>query len=221
MPIPQTNDMPSRMSIKDMIYQTLRSWIIDGTLQPNESVNDMEIARYFSTSRTPVREALLLLAQQGLVEVKPSQGTRIAPLAKDSAFMIYEALAKLFGVAAKMACQKRTEEDLEQLHALNDAFAQAITNGEWARFLQCDADFHAAVFQIAGNQYLGDYAQQLTVHAQRYENYFLKNGSDKNSSVQDHEAVIRAIEDQDIEAAQQYAEKNWLGFYRDRLEKLL
>lgn len=221
MPIPQNQDKVKRVSIKDQIYQTLCEWIVDGTLQPNEQITDTEVAKYFSASRTPVREALLLLERQHLVEVVPSSGTRVAPMTKTSASMIYEALAELSSSAAKLACERRADADIAKLRALNAAFADAIDRGEQLLILQCDADFHSYIFQIAGNQYLAGYAQQLNTHARRYEYYFFKNGTDKSASVHEHEAIIQAITDRNIDDARRLSEQNWLGFYHERLEKLL
>jgi DNA-binding GntR family transcriptional regulator len=75
----------------------------------------MEIAHYFSVSRTPVREAALLLAQQGLVEIIPSRGTKASRAKADKAFSIYEALSEIAGSAAWLACQKQKPGDLKEL----------------------------------------------------------------------------------------------------------
>lgn len=221
MPIPKNQEKIARRSIKDQIYQTMCDWIIDGTLQPGEPISDTEVAKYFSASRTPVREALLLLEQQNFVRVTPSCGTKVAPMTKDEAEMIYEALAELCGSAAKLACSKRSAEDIRQLCELNEAFAAAIDSGDQLTTLKSDADFHSYIFQIARNSYLSDYAKQLTIHTRRYEYYFFKNGEDKSTSVQQHQAIIDAIERRDEAAARRYSEQNWLGFYHNKLKALL
>ena len=220
MPIPQNQNQTPRLSIKEQIYQTLFEWIIDGTLQPNEPISDTEIAKYFSASRTPVREALLLLERQNFVQVIPSCGTRVAPITKESAGMIYEALAELCGSAAKMACKKATEEDIQRLKDLNAAFSKAVTAADHRASLQCDADFHEYIFKIAGNQYLSSYAKQMMIYARRYEYYYFKTGVDKTPSIQDHAAIIQAIERRDQEAARNLSEHNWLDFFHNQLEKM-
>ena len=71
MPIPQNYSAPVKLSAKDRAYNQIQEWIVDGTLVPNEKINDAQLANALGISRTPVREALQLLALQGLVAMKP------------------------------------------------------------------------------------------------------------------------------------------------------
>lgn len=73
MPIPSADSGFDRTSAAQQIYNTLKEWIVDGTLMPGEFISDSEIAKYFSVSRTPVREAILLLSQQDFVKIMPIQ----------------------------------------------------------------------------------------------------------------------------------------------------
>lgn len=221
MPIPENAKKPKRLSIKEQIYQTMCEWIVDGTLQPNEPINDLSIAQYFSASRTPVREALLKLEQQGFVEMIPSCGTRVAPMSKAAAAQIYEALAEVSGSAAALAAVRRSTGQLNTLKACNDAFAAAVDAKDKTMAIRHDTDFHDEILQIAENPYLRDFVRQLTFHARRYEYTFFKSGVDKTRSIQDHLHLIQAIEAQDPTAARAYAEQNWLDFYKNRLEQLL
>ena len=73
MPIPKQVSYEAPKSAKMRIYEALREWIIDGTLQPGEKILDSEISQYFSVSRTPVREAIQMLAEQKLIEIRPGK----------------------------------------------------------------------------------------------------------------------------------------------------
>ena len=73
MPIPEKNVFEAPKSAKIRIYETLREWIIDGTLQPGEKILDSELSQYFSVSRTPVREAIQMLVEQKLIDVRPGR----------------------------------------------------------------------------------------------------------------------------------------------------
>ena len=92
MPIPVKKESLPRTTAKERIYTTLRQWIIDGTLEPDERLNDVELAQYFAVSRTPVREALQLLREQKLVNVVPSSGTYVAPIDLQDMRYVYELL---------------------------------------------------------------------------------------------------------------------------------
>lgn len=74
MPIPTAPASEPRQTVREKIYNTMLEWIVNGTLQPGEKILDTEIAQYFSASRTPVREAIQLLADQRLIEITPGPG---------------------------------------------------------------------------------------------------------------------------------------------------
>ena len=82
MPIPQQENPVNRQSTRDVIYQALRDWIIQGELQPGEKINDAELARHFHVSRTPVREAFQLLESQKLIRVVPGRSTTVTEIDK-------------------------------------------------------------------------------------------------------------------------------------------
>ena len=78
MPIPAQQSPVVRTTARERVFKALQEWIIDGPLLPEERLNDAELAKFFSVSRTPVREALQMLAEQKLVTMVPSSGTFVA-----------------------------------------------------------------------------------------------------------------------------------------------
>ena len=120
MPIPAANQAEKQSSAKEKVYRQVARWIIDGTMVPGEKLNEGEIAAYFSVSRTPVHEALMLLAEHHFVEVLPSRGSFVSRLSLSEADAIYEAISALNGVLTGLACGKRTEEDLADLEDIRD-----------------------------------------------------------------------------------------------------
>lgn len=221
MPIPQIKPGGSRESARAQVYRQLQDWIVDGTMQPGERISDQDVAEYFSVSRTPVREALQLLSEQGFVRVEPSRGTHVSPLNGDLAYSIYEALSSLSGCAAKLACQKQKKGDIARLRELNGDFERAVAAGEHDRLSNLDNVFHKFILKMADNPYISDAVLNLTMHSNRYENLYFREGTDRMESVREHEALIRALEVRDDEESTRAAEENWLGFYRRRLQKML
>ena len=80
MPVPQDTQPLQPTTAKERVLQTLAQWLVDGTLEPGERLYDEQLSRYFQVSRTPVREALQVLAEKGLVEILPGRGSRPSTL---------------------------------------------------------------------------------------------------------------------------------------------
>jgi len=209
MPIPAKEKPTVQLSAKEKIFQELSRWIMNGTLAPNEKLNEIEIASYFSVSRTPVREALQLLAEQHLVEIIPGRGSFVTPVNQENAIPIYQALAAINGYISLLACDNRTESDLIKLKNLNDKLREAIEKGEKHTLSELDYDFHSYIADIAQNTYLKQYLLQLQIHAYRYENLFFTQGVNRLESVKIHDCLIEAIASQNKEKAWEAATDNW------------
>ena len=216
MPIPTQIPAEKQTSAKEKVYRQVARWIIDGTMVPGEKLNEGEIAAYFDLSRTPVHEALMLLAEHHFVDVLPSRGSFVSRLSLPEADAIYEAISALNGVLTGLACARRTDGDLEELEEINDRFAHALEAGDGEALLELDDAFHLRIAGIAGNPYLEKYLRQLQMHITRFEHIFIRDERDRQHSAQDHRAIIDAIADQDKARAVELAEANWLGVYREQ-----
>ena len=221
MPIPILPSAERQASAKEKVYEQLAQWIIDGTLIPGEKLNESELAEYFSFSRTPVHEALMLLAEHHFVEIYPSRGSFVSPLSVEAADAIYEAISALNGLLTALACDKRTEDDLTRLMELNQKFDETQHRGDNSQVLAADNAFHLGVAAIAGNPYLLRYLRQLQMHVYRFEHVFARLAPDRSLSTQDHQAIIDAIERKDKETAAALAQANWMGTYTAQRDLLL
>lgn len=209
MPLPQKFHEEKVMTIKEKIYNRLSQWIMDGTLAPDEKINESEIAAYFSVSRTPVREALQLLSEQRLVKILPNKGSFVSSLKKEDAQELYEALAAINGYIAILACEKRTDDDIRVLKKLSDDFSAGVKRNLIKKLPELYKNFHLYIAFIANNNYLKEYLTQLTVHAYRYEYYYFNQSTDRSDSIKGHEDLIDAIIQRDKTTAHAIAEKNW------------
>ena len=216
MPIPTRPAAEKQSSAKEKVYGQVARWIIDGTMVPGEKLNEGEIASYFSVSRTPVHEALMLLAEHHFVEVLPSRGSYVSRLSLEEADGVYEAISALNGVLTGLASEKRTEADIESLRELNHRFVAALHEGDSETLLELDDAFHLRIAEIAGNPYLIKYLRQLQMHITRFEHIFIRDEGDRKHSAQDHQAIIDAIAAGDRARAASLAEANWLGVYREQ-----
>ncbi len=221
MPIPEKKNQLNRVSARQYVYNELKSWIIDGTMLPGEFINDSEIAKHFQVSRTPVREAILMLAGQDFVKIIPSKGTQITPVGPQHAAAIYEAIACLSKEIAVLAVAKHTAGDILQLKKLNDKFNICVEGGDHKEILAADQAFHDYILKIADNRYISNCWHDLIPHSYRYEMLYFKEGVNKKPSVVQHRDIIKAIENKDSRQAARCCAKNWTDLYELRLKPKL
>ena len=114
MPVPADKAALERDLLRDRAYTTIRDAIVDGTLQPGERLRDQELTEWLGLSRTPVREALSRLEQDGLVETEPQRFTRVAPLDRRAARDAFPIVAAIHALAAELGVPRLTAADLER-----------------------------------------------------------------------------------------------------------
>lgn len=214
MPIPQMAKPVTRVSAKEIVFSSVRDWIVSGTLRPGEKIVDTELAKTFSVSRTPVREALQLLSEQGLIEVIPSCGTRVAELNLEDLRQTYELLAELECTAVRLAFPTLVEKDFEILRMRNREFSEAVEHGTIQEQCTCDATFHGHIIERTGNQYLRQYISQLLVRSTRAENLYFGEGVRQTVSVEQHCKIIAGLEEHNLSLAEQLMRENWLVSYQ-------
>lgn len=209
MPVPAEQDSFVRTTARERIYKTLQQWIITGTLLPEERLNDMELARHFSVSRTPVREALQMLAEQKLVVTVPSSGTFVASIDQNDMAYVYELLGGLQGYAIELGLDRITAEKLEQMRHVNQIFYHHAANAETENAINADWEFHHRIAELSENPYLITYTEQLMMQAHRNEILFFKTYDYTQQSYDTHEQIVRALQNHDLERAKMLVCQNW------------
>lgn len=210
MPVPKKVERINRLSAKDRIYQTLRDWIIEGVLNPNEKLIDAELSEYFSVSRTPVREAFQLLEAQKLVEIQPGKATIVTSIDTKNLREWYLPLACIQGLAAELACGNVTDKHIRDLEKMNELFAAAIQTGKIKSILEADLAFHRKILEMANNPYLTNFSETLFLHVQRIEHAFFRWSSESNQSIQVHKTIIEATRANNSVTAGECMKSNWL-----------
>lgn len=221
MPIPKKKEESARLTARERVYKALQSWIIDGTLMPEERLNDVEIANYFSVSRTPVREALQMLAEQKLVYMVPSSGTYVSSIDPDDLKHVYSLLGELQAYAVRKAVEKPEEakrsggkdeswEDaMKKLSGINEDMRYHIRRAAAVDSMKADSGFHHYLAELSGNPYVVNYTDQLMIQAHRNEILFFRNKKDREESCAAHEAIIRALREVDADKAAELLKENW------------
>ena len=209
MPIPDKQNKIKRISTKERVYKVLCEWIVNGTLKPEERLNDKELAEYFAVSRMPVREALQMLVEQKFVTVAPSSGTFVAPLDCENMVQVYQMIAGLQCLALELAFDSISSDDIACLFSLNAKFTQLSTTGDALAANLADAEFHRQIAILSHNDYLVHFTDMLALQAQRGENLYFLSGVRRASSYEQHTAIIEALRNGNLKVAQEVMKQNW------------
>lgn len=221
MPVPQDTQPLQPTTAKERVLQTLAQWLVDGTLEPGERLYDEQLSRYFQVSRTPVREALQVLAEKGLVEILPGRGTRVTPIDLASLRQSYPLLSHLHGYAVRLAFPLVNDEVIRELKARNLELYHCLSTGDQLRIQAADEQFHQVLLDLAANKYLSAFISDLSIHIARTEVQFFKHNEFRSQSVQGHEQIIDALQRRDLEGAVQATEDNWMLNFRLVIEPAL
>jgi DNA-binding GntR family transcriptional regulator len=206
MPVPAHDAPLERDLLKDQAYATIRDAIVDGTLAPGERLRDQELCAWLGLSRTPVREALNRLEQDGLVETEPQRYTRVTPLDRRAAQDAFPVVAALHQLAAELAVPRLTQGDRDAMHAANARFADALRDGDMDAALQADDEFHGVFVTASANAEIARALDRLMPRIRRLER--LRFGSlQGRASVKEHAAIVKAAPE-DVAAL---VKQNWLS----------
>ncbi|HCN59400.1 GntR family transcriptional regulator [Exiguobacterium sp.] len=206
-----------RTSLSEEVYQRLQQQIITLALAPGQKLNDQELAEAFGVSRTPVREALKKLEEEGLVVAKRGSRTNVTMLDATQARQTFPIVATLHALAARLAFPL-SEADITRLIELNQMFQEAINRGDAASALQLDDAFHGLFLERSQNGQLADTLNRLTPLIRRLEYaQFSRHGHD---SVTDHRTIIEACQNGRIEDLVRATEHNWNGLGRHLIASL-
>lgn len=199
-----------RVSLRARVYDILQRAIITGELEPGQRVRDQDIARRLGVSRTPVREALQRLEDEGLVETRRGSLTRIMPLDTPAARDAFPLVAALHAFATRAATPLLTPADIAALRAANDALAGALLAGDVMGAIAADDRFHLRFVQSARNSELAPTLDRLTPKIRRLEVAQFGSLAGRRS-VEQHAAIIAAAEQRNAHQAAELVEQNWLS----------
>ena len=196
-PVVRRSGRPRAATAASRIYSDLRTELVSLRRRPGEAISEAEIALSYGVSRTPVREAILKLSDEGLLEIFPQSGifvSRIPLAALPEAIIIRKALEE---TTARLAAERATSSQILTLHSIIQRQREADAAGDGNAFHHADEMFHATIAEVAGHPGIWKLIQQVKVNVDRYRLLTLPQAGRIAQVIAEHEPILRAIEAHD------------------------
>ena len=224
-----TESANASASLVDVAYEKMRRLILDNVWPPGHRALEQEAALALGVSRTPVREAIMRLRNEGLVEVVPRHGLRVLPMSPTDMREIYEILTALECMAAEtLARRKPTDAELKPLLDANKAMDKALKADDLDAWAAADESFHSHFLELAGNRQLQATVLNYWDRAHRARMFTLRLRPKPVNSTKEHMQIVERLRAGDAEGAAQVTRAHRLRatteliaiFERYRLQQL-
>jgi len=195
-------------SIADKARRAVRDHVLAGELKPGTQLVEGQLAEQLGVSRAPVREALLKLESEGLVESVPNKGTFVADISEEDLWEIYTVRAALEGVAMRLAAREMDGDQLGALAQIVERMEQAARDGDAERVSKIDLEFHEAVWALSGNRRLYRLLASMTAQIRMFLALNVKVYEDLLDNCLEHVALLGVLRSGDSERAEQLMVKH-------------
>lgn len=187
--------------LRDAVFETLREAILKGVLSPGQHLMEMQLAYQLGVSRTPVREAIRMLELEGLVNMVPRKGARVAAISEKSLCDVLEVRRALEELSVRLACTRMERDDLEKLDSINQQFIRACQGDDVVQIARIDESFHAVIYEAADNAKLLQLLNQMQNQMYRYRIEYIKLKERRQILVEEHKKIIHSLARRDADAA--------------------
>ncbi|TSE20547.1 putative D-xylose utilization operon transcriptional repressor [Tepidimonas alkaliphilus] len=191
-------------ALYEEVADRLRQRIFNRELPPGAWIDEMKIAQELGISRTPLREAIKVLAAEGLVTMKVRRGAYVTEVSSQDLREVYELLALLEADAAEAVCWRATDEELTELarlHAELEAAADHAQHGSRERFFELNEAFHLRVLDLGGNRWRKQLVLDLRKVMKLHRHASLAKEGRVAESLAEHRAILQALQARDRQAA--------------------
>lgn len=201
----------ARRYLHDEVAERLRALILSGELAPDTRVNELELAERFGISRTPMREAIKILSSEGLVELLPNRGARVATIEEAEIDEMLEVIAGLEANAARLAARRVTEAEIARIAKDHAAMVAAYEAGDEPRYFMLNRAIHERMMLAAKNATLAGIYASLSSRIQRFRYSAHKTDEQWRRAVEEHGAMLDLLKARDGEALARLMEAHILG----------
>ena len=194
-----------RQRLVDDAAQTLREAILNGRMPGGARLRQTDLADQLKISRTPIREALVRLKAEGLVELLPGGGVQVKRLDLDEAVELYDLREVLDGLAARLAAQRADTATLSRLEKLIRRQAECVERRSAAQWFPAHVAFHEEIVKAAGNRHLAGQSAVVRLSIRHFHPLLLRTEHRLENAYREHRAIYDAIRTHDGDAAERLA----------------
>ncbi len=205
-PAPEVEAPPvpiRRRPLHDEATERLRDMIVEGRLAAGEWINEADLCHQLQISRTPLREALKVLATEGLIELVPRRGAHVAQPSARALADLFEALSGIEGLAAEFAAARMSAADLEELRQLQTRIEQRREARDRLAYFHDNHELHLAIVRCAGNAAIADIHARLIARLRRARYQGTLSEARWSAAVEEHAQILAALEKRDARLAGQ------------------
>ena len=189
----------SRRPLHEEAVDRLRDLIVQGELGPGMRLNERVLCAQLGISRTPLREAIKLLATEGLVELLPNRGAVVAAIDAARLGQTLQVMGSLESLAGELACRNAAKERIGAIRRLHQDMLAMHAKGDLAAYFRYNQAIHEQIVEASGNGVLANTYRQLNANVRRAR--YMANLSQErwDAAVREHEAILAALEERDVQ----------------------
>lgn len=194
--------------LRELVFETIREAIINGVLKPGERLMEIQLAEELGVSRTPIREAIRKLELEGFVVMVPRKGAYVADISLKDIADVFEIRGALEGLAAQLAAERATDEELEEMERMLVEIGEAIENKDVERLVETDTRFHEVLFRASRNERLTQILSLLREQIHSYRMRTLAHPARMRVALEEHRTLVEALAQRDPETARRVAQEH-------------
>ena len=183
----------SRATLHDQVSARLRTMLVEGHIAPGAKLNERELCEQLQVSRTPLREAIKLLAAEGLADLLPNRGAVAVKLGEADVVNTFEVLASLEGLSGELAAQRITGAQLAEIRALHYEMLACFTRRDLSGYYRLNAQIHSAINAAAANPVLVGTYRSINARVQSLRFRTNQNEAKWKHAVKEHERMVDAL----------------------------
>ena len=188
-----TLNMNAYLPLRDVVFNTLREAILKGELKPGERLMELQLAAKLGVSRTPIREAIRMLEQEGLAVTIPRKGAEVARMTEKDMEDVLQIRDALDELAASIACEQISEEELAELRHTMHEFEESTKTGDVKRIAEADVRFHDIIYHATRNVKLENMLNNLREQMYRYRVEYLKDEKTFPILIREHSQIVEGL----------------------------
>lgn len=189
-----------RAALHEQVAQRLRQMLVEGRIAPGAKLNERALSELLNVSRTPLREAIKMLAAEGLVELLPNRGAVAVSLSEQDILDTFEVMAGLEAQSGELAAERITAQELAEIQAMHFEMLAAYTRRDLSAYYSLNSRIHGAISAAAKNPVLAQVYTQVNARLQALRFRSNQDGEKWKRAVKEHEKMIEALATHDAAA---------------------